>query len=187
MDEIGVVRVLDRLEWDDLRRLVTGYTTSARYVVNKTETAAHTTITLQLLPLPEPHTRRYSHIEEETYQRYTAALSHRLSLGAYDGDLLVGLALAEPQAWNRSLWVWEFHVTETHRRQGLGRRMMDSLAELARAAGLRVIVCETQNTNVPAIHFYRQLGFELDGIDLSYYTNEDYPDGEIAVFMKRRL
>lgn len=24
-------------------------------------------------------------------------------------------------------------------------------------------------------------------IDISYYTNEDYPDGEVAVFMKRRL
>jgi hypothetical protein len=24
-------------------------------------------------------------------------------------------------------------------------------------------------------------------IDLSYYTNEDYPDGKVAIFMKRRL
>ena len=38
-----------------------------------------------------------------------------------------------------------------------------------------------------AIQIYRQLGFRVEGVDLSYYTNEDYPDGEIAIFMKRRL
>jgi hypothetical protein len=31
------------------------------------------------------------------------------------------------------------------------------------------------------------MGFTLDGIDLSLYTNEDWPDGEIALFMKRKL
>ena len=46
---------------------------------------------------------------------------------------------------------------------------------------------ETQNTNVPAIHFYRSVGFELEGVDLSYYANDDFPDGQIAVFMKKRV
>lgn len=31
------------------------------------------------------------------------------------------------------------------------------------------------------------LGFELDGIDLSPYTNRDAVDGEVALFMKRKL
>ena len=37
------------------------------------------------------------------------------------------------------------------------------------------------------IDTYRRLGFRLEGIDLSHYTNADYPDGEVAVFMKRRV
>jgi ribosomal protein S18 acetylase RimI-like enzyme len=49
-----------------------------------------------------------------------------------------------------------------------------------------VMVCET-NTNVPAISFYRQVGFSMDGVDLSYYTNRDLTDGEVAIFMKRKL
>ena len=61
------------------------------------------------------------------------------------------------------------------------------MAQKGRAAGLRTLVCETRNTNVPAIRFYRKLGLDLEGIDLSYYSNTDYPDGEIAVFMKKRL
>ena len=65
----------------------------------------------------------------------------------------------------------EFHVAETHRRQGIGRQMMEELVERGRASGLRIVVCETQNTNVPAIHFYRRVGFNIEGIDLSYYSN----------------
>jgi len=53
--------------------------------------------------------------------------------------------------------------------------------------GLRIIVWETQTTNVPAIRAARRLGFQLESIDISYYTNADYPAGEMAVFMKRRL
>jgi ribosomal protein S18 acetylase RimI-like enzyme len=50
-----------------------------------------------------------------------------------------------------------------------------------------VIVCETQNTNVPAIRFYRALGFTVDGIDVSLYTNDDLARGEVALFLKKRL
>ena len=120
-------------------------------------------------------------------QRYTDALRYGLSLGAYEEEQLVGIVVAEPQGWNRSLWVWEFHVAETHRRQGIGRQMMEELVERGRASGLRIVTCETQNTNVPDIHFYRRAGFNIEGIDLSYYSNDDWPEGEVAVFMKRRL
>nr|MBA3321877.1 GNAT family N-acetyltransferase [Pyrinomonadaceae bacterium] len=109
------------------------------------------------------------------------------SFGAYDGALLVGLLIAEARLWNHSLWVCEFHVAETHRQRGIGKRLMDCAAEKAKQAGLRIIVCETQNTNAAAISVYRKLGFGIDGIDISYYSNTDYPDGEIAIFMKRRL
>jgi ribosomal protein S18 acetylase RimI-like enzyme len=65
--------------------------------------------------------------------------------------------------------------------------LMECVAEKAKGAGFRTIVCETQNTNVMAIKIYRKLGFRLEGIDISCYSNSDYPDGEIAVLMKRRL
>ena len=64
---------------------------------------------------------------------------------------------------------------------------METVAELDRKDGFRILVCETQTTNAPAIVFYRQLGFVMEGIDVSYYSNQDYPNGEIAVFMKKRL
>jgi ribosomal protein S18 acetylase RimI-like enzyme len=65
--------------------------------------------------------------------------------------------------------------------------MLRELARRARAQGYRVIVCETQTTNAPAIAFYRHAGFHLEGVDLSYYTNEDVNRGEVAIFMKKRI
>ena len=98
------------------------------------------------------------------------------------------MALGERRDWNRTLWLHEFHVAPAYQRRGIGRRLMDELAERAAAAGLRAITLETQNTNVPAIRFYRAAGFAIEGVDVGYYTNDDQgPDGTVAVFMRRRL
>jgi ribosomal protein S18 acetylase RimI-like enzyme len=64
---------------------------------------------------------------------------------------------------------------------------MEVLTAHAAKHHLRCLVCETQTTNVPSIQFYRSMGFHLEGLDLSYYTNEDQERGEMAVFMKKRL
>ena len=64
---------------------------------------------------------------------------------------------------------------------------MEALALFTKQADCRVMVCETQNTNVPAICFYRKLGFEVGAVDLSFNTNQDTTDFEVAIFMKRYL
>lgn len=152
----------------------------------KTESPQKTTISLELTNLDQPYVKRWE-TDDEEIARGQRVVSHGLSLGAYDGQEMVGIALAEPHHWNRSLWIWEFHIAATHHRIGIGRRLMEELIQKTRSAGLRVLVCETQNTNVPAIYFYRAMGFEIEGIDLSYYTNEDVVEGEIAIFMKRKI
>ena len=168
-------------------RVVSGYTSNAKYNVAYNEAEGQASFALQLVPLPQPYIKHYDPCDAETLQRYTQVLSSGYSWGAYTGEALVGLLIAEPQWWNRSLWVWEFHVVEAERRRGLGAGLMAAAVEKASREGLRTIVCETQNTNAPAIQVYRKLGFRVEGVDISYYTNADYPEGEVAVFMKRRL
>lgn len=182
------IRPLDSLDPADLLRLITGYVSDARYRVSRTETGGQFALALDLVPLPQPYVKRYDPPDAETLEHYLQVPRHGLSLGAYDDVAgCVGIALAEPRAWNQSLWVWEFHIAETHRGRGTGLKLMEALALKARGARLRIIVCETQNTNVPAIRFYQKAGFRIEALDLSYYSNDDFPEGEVAVFMKRRL
>jgi ribosomal protein S18 acetylase RimI-like enzyme len=187
--EPGMITIqpLVQLDTADLKRVVTTYLSEGVYIVRYRDSPTDTAFELHYVTLPEPAVKTYEHFDATTLHRYTHILHAGFSFGAYDDDLLVGLLIAEPQEWNRSLSVWEFHVAPTHRRSGIGRQLMAYAEEHARRSGLRTIVCETQNTNAAAILVYRKLGFIVEGIDISLYSNTDYPDGDIAVFMKRRL
>ena len=179
-------RPLTQLSLADLKRIASGYSSESKYAVSHTETESCVSFDLRLITLDQPYIKRF-HYGHETLQQYDAVLSAGYSFGAYDGDLLVGLIIAEGHQWNRSLFIHEFHVTETHRNQGIGKRLMNCVRKKGSRAGFRTIVCETQNTNPTAIRVYRKLGFRTDGIDISLYSNQDYPEGEIAIFMKRSL
>jgi streptothricin acetyltransferase len=164
-----------------------GYSSPSRYVVHKTEDPNRIVLTIELIELESPYIKRWAYKDAEEMARYQGFACQPQSIGAYDGGVLVGLTLCESRSWNRTLRIWEFHVAPAHRRHGIGRAMMQAVVQQAVAAGFRAIDLETQNTNVPAIAFYRAVGFELDGIDLSFYTNTDAVDGEVAFFMRRKL
>lgn len=185
--DVVEIRDLEDLELADLQRLIRGYTADALYRVSVLEEGSALTIVVHREPREQPYVKKYEPLEGVTFEQYAALIGNGFCLGAYDGEGLVGVALAEKRDWNSSLWVWELHVEAAYRGLGLGRRLMEALLDRARAADLRTVVCETQNTNAPAVDFYRRLGFRIEGVDLSYYSNDDYPDGEVALSMKRRL
>jgi ribosomal protein S18 acetylase RimI-like enzyme len=181
------IRPLKELHAGDLARVATGYTATEKYLAIKKENDEQTMISLVRVILKQPFTKRFTW-DAATLAGYEHIAAQGVSFGAYVGDELVGIALAEVHSWNRTLWVHELHVAEAYQRQGLGRRLIERLARAARERELRALVCETQSTNVPAIDFYHRVGLRIDGIDLSYYTNHDATDcGEVAVFMKLKL
>jgi ribosomal protein S18 acetylase RimI-like enzyme len=175
---------LTKLDTPRFHELSAGYTSHSVYQVHKSESDAKTTISLHLQELKHPYEKLWEP-NADTDTRYRQVIKQGLSLGVFEGSRLVGIAIAEKQAWNHTLWVWEFHIDPDYRGRGLGRQLMDNMAAIGKKVGCRVMVCETQNTNVPAIRFYRKVGFEVGAIDLSYYTNKDVTDFEVAVFMKR--
>lgn len=181
------IRLLKKIDLKDLKRVAPGYTSDSKYIVLHKDSQNHSLIDLHLVDLETPYTKKYDQYDSQTVDRYQEVLNEEYSFGAYDGDLLVGILIAEPHSWNKSLWVWEFHTAEAYRHRGIGKKLMDAVTEKAREEGMRTIVCETQNTNADAIKIYRHLGFRVEAIDISYYSNNDYPDGEIAIFMKRRI
>lgn len=171
----------------DLQRMGYGYTATEKYVVGKAESPEIIQITLRLAALEQPYTKRFPAPDSQEAAYYQQIVASGFSLGAFAGSDLVGMALVERRDWNKTLWVWEFCVDERFRGQGIGRRLMDTVVQNGRAAGFRAVGLETQNTNVPAIRFYRAVGFEIDGVDLSFYTNDDVAGGEVAIFMKQKL
>jgi ribosomal protein S18 acetylase RimI-like enzyme len=184
------IRQLLKFDHDELKRVMPGYTSHECYDVHFTESAdgSHINFELSLVGLERPFVKSWlDDHDEETLVSYAQYVSSGLSRGVFDGEVLVALAIAEAQDWNRTLWIWEFGVAESHRGRGIGQRLMQAMVEVARQGGLRAVGLETQTSNVPAIRFYRRAGFAFDGIRLSLYSNEDVERGEVALFMRRQL
>jgi aminoglycoside 3-N-acetyltransferase I len=85
-------------------------------------------------------------------------------LAAFRDDEPVGFVfgyeLARRHGAPSILFVYELDVAEEHRRQGIARRLMSELAEVARARGIRDGFVLTEPDNDPANALYRSLGGE---------------------------
>lgn len=73
-------------------------------------------------------------------------------------------------------------VAPEHRRQGLGRQLMDWLTATAIEAGVFRINLELRTHNEQARFFYENLGFDQLGVVQGYYQGR-----EAALRMSRRL
>ncbi|WP_152391853.1 GNAT family N-acetyltransferase [Paenibacillus guangzhouensis] len=162
-----------------------GYISNQKYEVKKEESLQSCAIMLQLVDLDEPYVKQ-DLIEADDLNRYQDLIKQGYSLGLYVDHKLIALAIAEAQTWNNTLLLWYLHVHEDHRRQRYGHALLSKMIELAQGSGFRALTLEAQNTNVPAIHFYKSLGFEIEGIDLSLYNlGED--NEEVALFLRKKF
>lgn len=181
------IRPITQLDPEEVHRLIFGYTSHEKYAVKRVTHADGWTLTLERVTLPQPYIKRYDRISPTAMVDYQRSAASGFTFGALEAGTCVGLAIAGVEAWNKSYFVHELHVAQTHLRRGVGRQLVEALAAKGRTAGLRTLFCETQNTNVPAIGFYLRMGFQLEGLDLSRYRNTDYPDGEIMLALKKPL
>lgn len=95
----------------------------------------------------------------------------RLVLGWQQGERLVGLA----SGW---IVVDELHITAVavhpdHRRQGIARRLLEALQDLAREAGAERATLEVSSANGAATALYSRLGFQEVAVRRHYYRNGD--------------
>jgi ribosomal protein S18 acetylase RimI-like enzyme len=103
-----------------------------------------------------------------------------------DGGV-VGFAAATYEAWNHRVNLWHLYVAPGHRRTGVATALIHHVEAFARSVGARCLRPETQNTNYPAIRFYRRMGFRLCGLDESLYDPEETVRDEIALFLVREV
>jgi len=74
------------------------------------------------------------------------------------------------------LYVYEIQVADGYRRQGLGRRLMKVVEQIAHAMGLPKIMLTVFKRNKEALQFYRdKLRYEIDACSPSQHgASEDY-------------
>jgi aminoglycoside 6'-N-acetyltransferase I len=107
---------------------------------------------------------------------------HHLAV-ALDGELVVGFASAVHYVHPDKLpelWINEVGVAPTHRRQGLGRRLLEALFARGRGLGCREAWVLTEDENVAARALYTEAGGEESraimvsfSIDPSAHPTED--------------
>jgi ribosomal protein S18 acetylase RimI-like enzyme len=97
------------------------------------------------------------------------------------GQSSVALLQISLETWNNRLRIWDLLVEKEWRQMGAGRFLMDFTKKEAKALGARAIVLETQSCNVPAINFYLKQGFQLIGLDLTHYSNDDVARKEVRL------
>ncbi|AKQ47134.1 GNAT family acetyltransferase [Rufibacter radiotolerans] len=79
---------------------------------------------------------------------------------------IVGIALyyTAYSTWKgKMLFLEDIVVTETLRRQGIGRQLFNAVAEAAKEGHYKRMKWQVLDWNEPAINFYRSIGADLDG------------------------
>ena len=106
---------------------------------------------------------------------------------AEEGGKLAGFIAAQYVSWNRRVILWHLYVMPSYRRHGVGIRLLAALDTYARSTKARCLWLETQNTNYPAIQFYRRCGFTFCGFDEALYDPENMANEEVALFFSRPI
>jgi ribosomal-protein-alanine N-acetyltransferase len=105
-----------------------------------------------------------SRFEPESTPRRVALMAADSQRGSILGFAVA--SLLPPQAELESI-----AVAAEKQRLGLGERLFQSLAAELKAAGVDEILLEVRASNLPALAFYRALGFVKIGLRPGYYAD----------------
>ena len=99
-----------------------------------------------------------------------------------DGKLLAAIEV-NPEEWSNRLLITELFVDKRIRGKGYGKKLINLAKKMTVEKGYRVLMLETQSSNVNAIDFYLSQGFTLIGFDSCCYSNTDMQRKEVRFNM----
>lgn len=160
--------------------LIMDYQTSEYYDMSIVKTSESFQVALQKCHTDEPivHTSDEYDFPDSLYQSHWQKAE---AFGVFDGETLIGAIEVCPEEWSNRLIVTELWVKDGHRKQGVGKALMNKAKELCLERNHRAIILETQSCNTNAIGFYLHEGFELIGFDSCCYTNADIARCEVRL------
>ena len=124
-----------------------------------------------------------NHYDASGFEQDCARADHALVFESANG-VIRGFATVRLEPWNRSAMLSAIFVAPSFRGTGIGRVLLGEINRLLQATPARCLRAETQNTNYPAIGFYRALGFSLCGLDWDLY-DPDTAGTETALIFTR--
>lgn len=99
-----------------------------------------------------------------------------------EGNLLAAIEVC-PEEWSNRLLITELFVSDEIRGQGYGRQLINLAKTITVQNNYRVLMLETQSSNVNAVDFYLHEGFTLIGFDSCCYSNRDIERREVRINM----
>jgi ribosomal protein S18 acetylase RimI-like enzyme len=125
------------------------------------------------------------------------AVEYDYSVGAFDGDRMVGLTLIGIDDWQGQLAAFDAGtgIIPDYRGMGLAREMFDFAVAKLRQRGVKKFLLEVLQVNEPAIKAYEKTGFRITrefdclGLDHKVYkpSNSSKPPVEIRPFPQRQV
>jgi RimJ/RimL family protein N-acetyltransferase len=109
--------------------------------------------------------------EERRYLRTITRYPHAaVFVAESDGRVVARLSLArDPHPASSHVADLGLMVAASHRRQGIGRALLDTAFEWARASGVRKLELHVFPHNTPALALYEGLGFVREGVRKGHY------------------
>jgi RimJ/RimL family protein N-acetyltransferase len=121
-------------------------------------------------------------------RRYLRALRRHPDAAVYvaddDGAIVGRLSLSrDPHSASRHVADLGLMVAASHRRQGIGKALLEQAVAWARDAGVRKLELHVFPWNEPAIRLYEQFGFEREGLRRGHYRRAgEYVDAILMAF-----
>lgn len=164
-----VVAAFDPAQWDEVRRIDTSVASGRELVVTTDD------------GLPRLAWRRLDAPVRKLFP-WPGTPPDGIAWTARAPGEAVGFVAAHVQPWNTSLVVDHLYVAPTHRRQGLGRQLLDAVCADPRAAQATTLRAETSSRNAPGIAAWQALGLSITGFDTSLYRGTPAA-GEVAIYL----
>lgn len=101
-------------------------------------------------------------------ENYDVTNDDGIFLGAYDGDVCVGMGLFRKDMY-RYLYLDDLKVSRACRGKGVGHKLIEAGMKEAKCLGLRGVYTIGQDDNLSACLFYLDCGFEIGGFDNRVY------------------
>jgi RimJ/RimL family protein N-acetyltransferase len=101
-----------------------------------------------------------------------------------DGQIVGRLSIARDQhPASRHVADLGLMVAQSHRRQGIGRSLLEAAVQWARTAGVTKLELHVFPWNTGAIALYEQFGFVQEGLRKAHYRRgDDYVDAVLMAF-----